>query len=140
MTVQAFDPATWAELLRLVEQDDAAALETWLSGQPGVPPSALSWHDPADPLRRTALMLAYWGGHASAAHAIVNAQADYQQEDAEGHSAAWYARRFGKGQSEAELGHAIRISLRRMQMQDVIDQGDAADPTRPAGKRKRPDL
>lgn len=136
--MQAFHPDVWAVLVQLVETDDGSGVAAWADSQADAPAAVLGWHHPDDEERRTLLMLAYWWGKASAAKALVNAGSNYQQADAKGRDAAWYARRYGKGARELELSNAIRASVRRISMQSVIE--GAAKPSNPPPKRRSSDV
>ena len=147
--MQPTDEADWHELMRLIDADDGPAVSAWLDRFPDAPAPILFAVDPTDDLGRTPLMLAYWRGKPAAAKAIVNAGANYEQQDASGRNASWYARRFGKGDKEAKMARAIRASFRRMSMEEAIgkemakpkaseDSGSEAPP--PPPKRRGRDV
>lgn len=74
-------------------------------------------------------MLAYWWGHSLAASALVQAGAVYEQTDAQGNNAAWYARRFGKGARQREMEQVIDSAERRISMEKILDRHqEAAEP------------
>lgn len=125
--------------MRAVDADDRAGIEALHAA--GTLAPLLGAHKPDDDRRRTPLMLAYWYGKAKAAQALVNAGSDYQQPDAAGNSAAWYARHFGAGERQTQMNDAIEAGTRRLSMDRVIDQAKAeAPPPPPAGGGRRGDI
>lgn len=102
-------------------------------------------YDPADDKRRTPLMLAYWLNKPAAAKALVNAGSDYQQQDADGNNAAWYAQHLGVGERASQMDEAIEAGTRRLSMDRVIDQdkaqsADQAPDPPPAGGGRRSNI
>lgn len=124
----------WKQLMSAIEADDSKAIDAMLAA--GVENFAplLSAHHPLDQAKRTPLMLAYWWGRPLAATALVNAGSLYQQEDANGNGAAWYARRFGKGEAEARMSSLIDAGERRLSMSKLIST--SAAPANPPPKRR----
>jgi hypothetical protein len=136
--MQTFQSELWTGLIRLVEADDGPGITAWAAPLGDSPSAVLRWHHPEDEDERTLLMLSYWWGKASAAKALVNAGADYQQQDAKGRGAAWYAQRFGKGAREIEMSNAIGAAVRRISMESVIDgtARKAPEETTPPKRRR----
>ena len=124
--------------MHAIESDDAASIDSMAAAGANEFKAVLVGRDPQDADCRTPLMLAYWWGKPLAASALVNAGSDYQQEDAKGRSAAWYARRFGKGQRELEMSRFIGVEERRISMESVIAKGEL--PTGVPPKRRQSGL
>lgn len=152
--MQVPDESIWAELMHAIEADDRRAIQAMAAaGSPSFEQALGAWA-PGDAEMRTPLMLAYWFGKASAAAALVNAGADYQQEDSSGRNAAWYARHFGNGERVRRMGDSIQAETRRLSMRSLIECGQADTATRalgdggspsvasssPAPKRRRNDI
>ena len=121
-----------------VEADDGPGIDSLASIHRAELSAVLVSHHASDERRRTPLMLAYWWGKPLAAAALVNAGSDYQQGDAAGNGAAWYARRFGKGATEQSGARLIEANVRRLSMESVISTATAPDA--PAPKRRRSDI
>lgn len=136
--MQLLDPTIWKSLMRAIEADDGNAIETMAATGGDDFVALLGAHHPLDEARRTPLMLAYWWGKPLASSALVNAGSNYQQRDARGHGAAWYARRFGKGLAESEMSSLIDAGERRLSMDKVIAKG--APPVKIAPKRRQSDV
>lgn len=124
--------------MHAIEADDSKTIEAMASTGGDDFVALLGAHHPSDEGQRTPLMLAYWWGKPLASTALVNAGSNYQQRDAKGHGAAWYARRFGKGQVEFEMSSLIDAGERRISMEDVIAKG--APPTKTPPKRRHSDV
>lgn len=119
----------WKALISAIQADSAADIAA-LAGLAGEDfERTLLAHDPVDAFRRTPLMWAYWWGKAIASTALVNAGSDYTQKDANGHDAAWYARRFGKGNVEDAVRAHMGVQERRLSMGKVIADVPAPEST-----------
>jgi hypothetical protein len=128
----------WQSLMHAIEADDASAIQAMSAAGGEDFAALLCSHHPLDGVQRTPLMLAYWWGKPLASAALINAGSNYQQTDADGHGAAWYARRFGKGQAESELGSLIGAGERRISMEGVIEKGAPSCLAPP--KRRKPSI
>ena len=124
--------------MHAIEADDDKSIDSLAAAGADDFRATLVAFDPQDAERRTPLMLAYWWGKPLAAAALVNAGSDYQQQDAKGRGSAWYARRFGKGQSELDLTRQIEAGERRISMESVISK--AEKPTGVPPKRRQSGL
>jgi len=128
----------WTSLMHAIEVDDSKAIETMATAGGDDFVALLGAHHPLDEGQRTPLMLAYWWGRPLASTALINAGSNYQQRDARGHGAAWYARRFGKGLAESEMSSLIDAGERRISMEKVIAKG--APPIKAPPMRRQSDI
>lgn len=122
--MQPSDIATWTALLELVRRNDLEALDIALASESSA--LALGWTEPEPGEGRTLLMLAYWWGHAAAANVLLRCGSQYQQVDAHGNHAGWYAARLGQGAIEERLASFIGASARKILLEEALDAAPAA--------------
>ncbi|MFK4705771.1 ankyrin repeat protein [Roseateles asaccharophilus] len=145
--MQQFNASLWKGLIEAIRSDDGRGIDS-LHASVGLSDLVLS-ADPEDPEARTPLMWAYWFGKPAAASAILRAGANYNQLDAHGNSARWYAERLGCGASAERMSSAIDAKVRRLSMESIIARSHKADAPQqapegavsaPKGRRRRPPL
>jgi len=116
-----------------IEADDGHAIRDLVHDP--VYRELLKGHAPDDEARRTPLMWAYWYGKPLASQALINGGSDYEQQDAAGESAIWYAHRFGNGALAEHLTERISATVRRLSMESKLkpqEGGSAESPNSPS--------